>query len=64
MPSPTDVEKAKMQRLIDLTALLATLNAKIAYGIQPSPDDYDRLGDSQREYAELLSEFELRPPHK
>ena len=56
--------REKVQRLIDLTAQGESLNAKIAYGVQPSTDDYDRLGDNQRELAELLGELELRPPSR
>ncbi|ASJ88565.1 hypothetical protein [Pseudomonas aeruginosa] len=54
--------REKVQRLLDLTAQGESLNAKITYGVQPSIDDYDRLGDNQRELAELLGELELRPP--
>ncbi|MGI0646914.1 hypothetical protein ACRCPS_18015 [Pseudomonas aeruginosa] len=64
MPALPDQLKEQVQRLIDLTAQTSALNAKIYYGVQPSTDDYDRMGDNQREYAELLGELGLRPPAK
>lgn len=64
MPTLSDQLKEQVQRLIDLTAQTSTLNAKITYGLQPSIEDYDRMGDNQREYAELLGELGLRPPAK
>lgn len=53
---------AKMQRLIDLTAVLERLNNKITYGVQPTTQDFDMLGEANREYGELLGQFSLRPP--
>ncbi|HGM7876894.1 TPA: hypothetical protein ACKRQV_000224 [Pseudomonas aeruginosa] len=53
---------AKMQRLIDLTAVLERLNNKLSYGVQPTTQDFDQLGEANREYGELLGQFSLRPP--
>ncbi|HDU2624887.1 TPA: hypothetical protein ACP3ZG_000678 [Pseudomonas aeruginosa] len=55
---------AKMQRLIDLTALLERLNNKLIYGAQPTTKEYETLSDANREYGELLGQFSLRPPHR
>jgi hypothetical protein len=55
---------AKMQRLIDLTALLERLNNKLIYGAQPTTEEYETLSDANREYGELLGQFALRPPHR
>lgn len=57
-------EQIKLQRLINLTAQVEFLSTKISYGHQLSPAEYDRLGDDQREYADLLGEFNLHPPVK
>ncbi|NWC83875.1 hypothetical protein HX798_26840 [Pseudomonas putida] len=52
----------KVQRLIDLTALLERLNNKLMYGAQPSTEEYETLSESNREYGVLLDELSLRPP--
>lgn len=52
----------KVQRLIDLTALLERLNNKLMYGAQPSTEEYETLSESNREYGVLLGELSLRPP--
>lgn len=54
----------KVQRLIDLTALLERLNNKLMYGAQPSTEEYETLSESNREYGVLLGELSLRPPHR
>lgn len=60
---PAEVAE-KIQRLIDLTALLERLNNKLIYGAQPTPKEYETLSDANREYGELLGQFALRPPHR
>lgn len=62
--SPRSPEHAKLQRLIDLTAQMENFAVKIRLGMQPSVEEYDRLSDNQREYAELLGFFNLHPPRK
>ncbi|WP_343177064.1 hypothetical protein [Pseudomonas sp. 4810-S13] len=54
--------REQLQRLIDLTAALERTQTKILYGHQPTPDDYQMLGEGRREFGDLLSAFELLPP--
>lgn len=55
-------DKAKIQRLLDLSARIERFSVKIQMGVPPSPSDYDSLTDDQREFSDLLSHFGLRPP--
>jgi len=55
-------DKAKIQRLLDLNAKIERFNIKIRMGVPPSPAEFDSLTDDQREFADLLSFFGLRPP--
>jgi hypothetical protein len=62
--SPQTTEQEKLQRLINLAAQMENFNTKIGHGMQPSVAEYDRLSDNQREFAELLGEYNLHPPVK
>lgn len=55
-------DRAKLQRLIDLTAILERINSKISFGAQPSAMEYETLSEANREFGELLVQFSLRPP--
>lgn len=57
-------EQEKLQRLINLAAQVEYFSAKISFGQQPTPAEFDRLGDNQREFAELLGHYNLHPPKK
>lgn len=52
---------AKMQRLIDLTALLERLNNKLIYGAQPTTKEYETLpGRPQWEVKDLIPGRRIR----
>ena len=51
--------REQLQRLVDLTAALERTQTKILYGHQPTPDDYQMLGEGRREFGDVAADRKL-----